>query len=135
MPDDPSPPQWSDALRDEVALAGRNGQVGSTLVNETDLYRIWLISIKPGQRLPFHTHVLNYFWVATSAGRARSRYADGRVAEMDYKPGQTQHMEFASGKSMTHDLENIGQTVLTFTTVEDKRSANVPLPLQTFASA
>ncbi|MES2847072.1 MAG: hypothetical protein V4747_18790 [Pseudomonadota bacterium] len=135
MPDHPNPPDWSDALRDELAKAGRNGQVGSTLVNETDLYRIWLISIEPGQRLQFHTHVLNYFWVATSAGRARSRYADGRVAEMDYRPGQTQHMEFAAGEAMTHDLENIGKTVLTFTTVEDKRSANRPLPLQTLASA
>jgi hypothetical protein len=30
---------------------------------------------------------------------------------------------------MTHDLENIGDTLLTFTTVEDKRSPNAPLPL------
>jgi hypothetical protein len=36
---------------------------------------------------------------------------------------------------MTHDLQNIGPTVLTFTTVEDKRSANAPLPLQTFDNA
>jgi hypothetical protein len=41
-------------------------------------------------------------------------------------------MTFAAGDSMTHDLETIGQTVLTFATVEDKRSANAPLPLQTF---
>ena len=44
-------------------------------------------------------------------------------------------MNFSAGESMTHDLENIGQTILTFTTVEDKRSANVPLPLQTFDKA
>jgi hypothetical protein len=30
---------------------------------------------------------------------------------------------------MTHDLENIGNTVLTFTTVENKLSPNRPLPL------
>jgi hypothetical protein len=30
---------------------------------------------------------------------------------------------------MLHDLENIGDTVLTFTTVEFKQSANAPLAL------
>jgi len=130
MPDDVSADIWPQALRVELATANRNGRVGSALVSETDQYRIWLITLAPGERLPFHTHVLNYFWVATTAGSARSRYADGRVAEMHYMPGQTSHMTFAAGDSMTHDLENIGGTVLCFTTVEDKRSANDPLPLQ-----
>ena len=128
MPD-PNAPHWSDALIAEAAGAAGNGRVGSVLVSETEEYRIWLIEIAPGERLPFHTHVLNYFWVATSAGRARSRRPDGQVAEKDYVVGETQHMRFGKGESMTHDLENIGQTVLTFTTVEDKRGANAPLPL------
>jgi len=135
MPDDHSSVPWSDALRAELSNARHNGQVGSVLVSETDLFRIWLITLAPGERLAFHTHVLTYFWVATAAGVARSRYADGRTVEMAYSVGQTQHMTFAAGESMTHDLENIGQTVLTFTTVEDKRSANAPLPLQTFDRA
>lgn len=122
-------PHWSSALIRELQDAGRNGRVGSRLVDETDNYRIWLIEIAPGDRLSFHTHVLNYFWTATSTGRARSRYADGRVVDMDYAPGQTRHMAFGAGESMTHDLENIGDTVLTFVTVEDKRSTNAPLPL------
>ncbi|TKT69220.1 hypothetical protein [Aquamicrobium sp. LC103] len=120
---------WTPALRAEAENAGGNGRVGSTLVNETDRYRIWLISIEPGERLPFHTHVLNYFWVATSQGRARSRHSDGKVGEMDYEVGMTRHMDFAEGEFMTHDLENIGDTTLTFATVEDKRSANAPLSL------
>jgi len=120
---------WSAALVEELEQAGHNGRVGSTLVSETGEYRIWLITMPPGMRLPFHTHVLNYFWTATSAGRARSRYSDGTVHEMDYAVGQTRHMAFAAGESMTHDLENIGDTVLCFTTVEDKRSANAPLQL------
>ena len=122
-------PHWSEALVAERDSAATNGRVGSTLVSETDLYRIWLIEMQPGDRLPFHTHVLNYFWTVTAPGRAMSRYADGRVAQMDYTLGQTQHMAFETGQSMTHDLENIGDTVLCFTTVEDKRSPNAPLPL------
>jgi len=122
-------PHWSPALVAELARAGGNGRVGSTLVSETDRYRVWLLTLQPGERLPFHTHVMDYFWTATSPGRARSRYADGRVEEPVYELGTTRHFTFAAGQSMTHDLENIGDTVLSFTTVEDKRSANPPLPL------
>lgn len=128
MPD-PDSAHWSDALIAEAAGAAKNGRVGSVLVSETEEYRVWLIEIAPGGRLAFHTHVLNYFWVATSAGRARSRRPDGQVVERDYAVGETQHMRFGPGESMTHDLENIGESVLTFTTVEDKRSPNAPLPL------
>lgn len=120
---------WTPELRAEAEKAGLNGRVGSTLVSETDRYRVWLISMEPGERLPFHTHVLNYFWTATSPGRARSRHADGKVDELEYVLGMTRHMDFAKGEFMTHDLENIGDAALTFTTVEDKRSANEPLPI------
>ena len=117
------------------AMGPGNGMVGQRLLSETDDVRVWRIELAPGERVAFHTHVLNYFWVATAPGAARSHYADGRIVEVAYATGQTQHMTFAAGEFMTHDLQNIGPTVLTFTTVEDKRSANAPLPLQTFDSA
>lgn len=120
-------PHWTPALVAELKGAGTSGQVGSVMVSESDRARVWLIEMQPGDRLPFHTHVLDYFWVATTPGRARSRYADGTVAEVDYDIGTTKHFSFAKGESMTHDLENIGDTVLCFTTVEYLDSANAPL--------
>jgi hypothetical protein len=120
---------WTEDLQAEARAAVTNGHVGHRLVSETDLHRIWLIDLRPGERIGFHTHVLNYFWVATSPGRARSRNLAGAVTEMDYALGDVRHMTYGAGESMTHDLENIGPTRLTFTTVEDKRSANPPLPL------
>ena len=120
-------PHWTKAFVDELETAGRNGRVGSTMVSESDRARVWLIEMQPGDRLPFHTHVLDYFWVATTPGKARSRYADGTVAEVDYDVGTTKHFTFEKGESMTHDLENIGDTVLCFTTVEYLDSANAPL--------
>ena len=120
-------PHWNEALRAELAEASHVGQVGSRIVSENDRVRVWLIEMQPGERLPFHTHVLDYFWTATTAGRARSRYADGQVVEMDYEVGATRHFAFAKGESMTHDLENIGDTVLCFTTVEYLDSANASL--------
>ncbi len=123
-------PHWSGELVSELeANCGRNGRVGSALVSETDDYRVWLITLAPGERLPFHTHVLSYFWVATSPGRARSRDAGGAVSHVEYEVGTTRHMHYAAGESMTHDLENIGETTLRFTTVEDKRAPNAPLAL------
>jgi mannose-6-phosphate isomerase-like protein (cupin superfamily) len=122
-------PHWSPELVAELQAAGTNGRVGNQLVSETAQYRVWLLTLQPGERLPFHTHVMDYFWTATSAGRARSRYADGRVEEPTYELGTTRHFSFATGESMTHDLENIGDTVLSFTTVEDKRGLNLPLAL------
>jgi len=120
-------PHWTPALREELSRAATNGRVGTRIVSESPRVRVWLIEMAPGDRLPFHTHVQDYFWTATSDGRARSRYADGRVAEVDYTTGDTQHHTFAAGESMTHDLENIGDTVLCFTTVEFTGGANPPL--------
>ena len=111
-------PHWTPELLAELQSARHNGNVGSTLVSESDRARVWLIEMQPGERLPFHTHELDYFWVATTAGRARSRYGDGHVAEVSYDVGTTKHFAFKQGETMTHDLENIGDTVLCFTTVE-----------------
>ena len=111
------------------AVAGY-GMVGQRLLLETDQLRVWRIELKPGERVAYHKHVLNYFWTAVSAGKSRSRYADGKVADTEYAIGTTRHYTFGPGENMVHDLENIGDTVLCFTTVEMKiGSANQPLPL------
>ncbi len=38
-------------------------------------------------------------------------------------------MTYAPGQYLVHDLENIGDSVLIFTTVEFLNSANAPLPV------
>jgi beta-alanine degradation protein BauB len=49
--------------------------------------------------------------------------------EAVYRTGDTQHMKFGAGEFMVHDLDNIGDTELVFTTVEFLQSANKPLPV------
>jgi beta-alanine degradation protein BauB len=125
-----APADWPVWRKEELYRNERNGQVGNHLVSENDEVRVWLIDLKPGERLPLHAHVLNYFWTATSAGRARSHFPDGHIAETAYKIGETKHYRFAAGEQMIHDLENVGPDPLTFTTVELKiGSANAPLTL------
>lgn len=126
----PAPPgTLSPAHRAEFDRNLGIGRVGSRLVSETDQVRVWALSLAPGERIGFHTHVLDYFWTAVTGGSARSQYADGRVAEVSYQPGDTQHHRFQAGEFMIHDLHNTGTTELVFTTVEFLQSANAPLPV------
>lgn len=106
-----------------------SGKVGTVLVSETETFRVWHISIAPGERLPFHRHVLDYFWTVLSNGRARSHYEGGAVRETTYCAGDTRHFSFAPGEHMVHDLENVGDETLVFVTVEMKAGKNAPLAL------
>jgi quercetin dioxygenase-like cupin family protein len=116
-------------LQEDLAKHAWNPCVGGVLVSETSRVRVWHISLKPGERLPFHRHVLDYFWTTTTGGRARSYYEDGRNVETEYRSGDTAHLHFGTGEHMLHDLTNIGETELGFVTVEFLDSENKPLPL------
>lgn len=122
------PEEWDEDLKAEFRRNILNGAVGHMLLSETEDIRVWTIRLPPGDRIGFHRHVLDYFWVALRSGRSRSNYADGTVRETAYRAGDVRHFRFAKDESMFHDLANIGDTELEFVTVEFKRSANAPLP-------
>ena len=103
---------WSPRLLEEIKTANTNGRVGTRLLSQSDVARIWEIRLKPGQRLPFHRHVLNYFWTALNAGIAHSRAADGTTQEIEYYREDTKSFQYHQGESMMHDLENVGTTEL-----------------------
>ncbi|WP_394830234.1 MFS transporter [Pendulispora rubella] len=125
------PPRWIEALAREFAERQGDGRVGQVLLSETKRVRVWAIRLKPGERMPFHRHVLDYFWTAVTAGEGLARYHDGREMRVTYRAGDTKHVSFAKGEFMVHDLENVGQTELVFTTVEFLDSANAPLVVST----
>lgn len=120
---------WTEPMLAELGKARTNGKVGQTLVLETSLVRVWTSDMAPGERLPFHRHVLDYYWTALLPGRAISRYDDGSVKLHEYSRGETVHLRFPSGSGMAHDLENVGGTALSFLTVEFLDSPNPALPL------
>ena len=126
----PPPADWPQWRRDELKANSRNPKVGTALVPKTDRVRVWLLTLAPGARLPFHRHVLDYFWTVTAPGKAVSHYGDGRVAEITYALGDTRHLTFGPGESMIHDLENTGATELSFVTVEFLDGANQPLSIE-----
>ena len=71
--------------------------------------RVWEVRLKPLERLGFHRHVLDYFWVATTLGKARSHQQDGAVVEAAYVAGQTCHLTYdqASSRSTTWKILEI----------------------------
>jgi len=122
-------PAWPSAIREEFEASQLNGRVGTRLLSETDRVRVWEIRLAPGERIGFHRHVLDYFWTAVTPGRARSHTQDGSVVEATYAAGDTRHFAYGTGEYKIHDLENVGDTDLWFTTVEFLGSANEPLEI------
>lgn len=120
---------WEPWRLEELRRDAYNGRVGMELLSETDRVRVWSIDLPPGQRLPFHRHVLDYFWTSLANGKARHHYDDGRIVEVENHVGETKHLYFKKGEYFIHDLENIGDTNLRFITVEFLQGENEPLPL------
>ena len=94
---------WPEAIVREFERAGDNGCVGTRLISETERVRVWEIRLKPGERIGFHRHVLDYFWTAVTAGRGRSRMQDGTTVEKSYSPARrsTRATDRASPRSTT----------------------------------
>ena len=84
---------------------------------------------RPGERVGFHRHVLDYFWTSVSGGRGRQHLMDGTTVELLYKPGETRHETYGPGEYKVHDLTNLGDKEMVFMTVEFLNSANKPMQI------
>lgn len=111
---------WDSALVEEFSTNRFNFHVGSSLLSETEQLRVWEVRLDPGQRLPAHRHVLDYFWTALTPGVGRQHIDDGSTRVVRYHAGETRHLDFGPGEFLLHDLENVGDTQLLFITVEHK---------------
>ena len=124
--------EWPAALKAEFAREAEqpNGCVGTELLSETDKTRVWMIRLKPGERVGFHRHVLNYFWTSVNGGRGKQHLMDGTTVEYSYYPGETRHETYGPGEYKVHDLTNLGDQDMIFMTVESiEGSANKPMPI------
>jgi beta-alanine degradation protein BauB len=93
-----APATMAPELKKEFAAHAGHGRVGNELLSETDRVRVWAIGLKPGQRLGFHTHVLDYFWTSVTGGHGRSHFSDGQVSDTVYKPGDIKQITFKEGR-------------------------------------
>ena len=103
---------------DELENAHTNFTVGTALLYENDVVRVWAITLAPGERLPFHRHRTSYFYRSHAAGTLRVRVPDGREAVYATDVDELHFHEIAPDEIVVHDLENAGETTISFTTVE-----------------
>jgi beta-alanine degradation protein BauB len=96
----------------------QNVQVGTRLLFENERIRVWDITLEPGQRLPFHRHRTSYFYRCESGGRLRVRTPEGDDAEYESSLDEVHFHKIGPDDLVVHDLENVGETTVRFTTVE-----------------
>ncbi|MEM1162982.1 MAG: DUF1330 domain-containing protein, partial [Pseudomonadota bacterium] len=121
---------WSDEMKREFDANRYNGQIGTDLMFENEAVRVWHMTLKPGEKMPVHRHVLTYFWTAVTPGRFLQRTYDGTTYESDYQAGLTHFYDVGYAEYALHNLENVGTTTMIFVAVEMKKeSANIPLSL------
>ena len=102
----------------EIDRARGNFEVGSRLLYENDRVRVWDITLAPGERLPLHCHRTSYFYRCEAGGACRVTTLDGDAATHRSPQDEVVYHEIPAGETMIHDLANVGDTVLRYTTVE-----------------
>ncbi|MEM7024765.1 MAG: hypothetical protein AAF637_19635 [Pseudomonadota bacterium] len=120
---------WSDEIKEEFKRNEFNGHIGTELVFENERVRVWHMTLAPGENMPVHRHVLDYFWTALTPGRFLQRTYDGTTYESNYDAGLTHYYNVGKGEFALHNLENVGDTTMVFCAVEFKNSANSPIDL------
>jgi quercetin dioxygenase-like cupin family protein len=105
-------------IPDDVAVGPTNYDVGTRLLGENDKVRAWEIRLEPGERCPFHCHRTSYYWISHTDGVARVTFTDGSYEDYGHKAGEVTYIEVGDGEQLVHDLTNVGDTPLAFTTVE-----------------
>ena len=112
---------WTPELKESLEKGKDNTIVGEHLLLETHEFKVWSIHLPVGKSLPFHKHNKPYFYTIKNKGKSRSFYVDGTVKETQYKKDDIKYFNDLSEENFfIHNLENIGETTLVFTTVELK---------------
>ena len=102
----------------EVEDGATNFRVGTTLLLENDAVRVWDITLRPGERLPFHRHRTSYFYRSHADGLVRVGFPDGSESVYPTGVDEVHFHEIGPDDLVVHDLENVGETTVSYTTVE-----------------
>ncbi len=83
--------------------------VGTELLFENDVVRVWSMRLAPGEDSPYHVHTRDYLFVYTTASRIGFMERPGEVLEThDYDEG---YVNFVSvGEGVSHQIRNLAET-------------------------
>lgn len=111
---------WNSTKILELQNSNKSDRIGDTLLFEDDHIKVWSIILKPGDKLSFHKHTKNYTWICLTQGTAISYYENGRIVKIRYQKGDVSYYDHDTKGDFVHNLENIGDLLLNFNTVEYK---------------
>lgn len=97
---------------------GVSRAVGTRLLFENDRIKVWDITLQPGERLPFHHHATSYFYRSHTEGLLRVSVPDGAGEVYPTAADEVHFHAIGRRDEVVHDLENAGETTVSFTTVE-----------------
>ena len=96
--------------QDMVKVAPNNSKV----LVDNDQVRVVEVSLKPGEKLPMHSHP-SYVVYFLTGGKVKTTTADGKSTEVEHKAGEAIWSE-----PVTHSNVNIGTTLQKALVVELK---------------
>ncbi len=82
------------------------GTVGTSVVFENDLVRVWEVLLEPGDKQEMHQHTLPYLVVAIEPGNNRITSLDGETRDTEEVPGHIVYQD----PGQIHELHNVGTT-------------------------
>ncbi len=82
------------------------GPVGTSVVFENDLVRVWEVLLEPGEKQELHQHTLPYVVVAIEPGNNRITSVDGETRDTVEVPGHVVYQD----PGQIHELHNVGTT-------------------------
>jgi quercetin dioxygenase-like cupin family protein len=79
------------------------GPIGDKILFENELVRVWAVTLDPGQRQPWHQHLLPYLIVPLTKGENIMYFDDGRERATHETPGEVLWRE----PGIPHELLNV----------------------------
>lgn len=118
---------WESCKIEELKNIDPNLPLGNSLLFENESIKLWNITLKLGERLPFRIQKTNYNWICLTGGLAISRFASGKISLVKFEKEDIGYWEFIENE-LVCDLENIGEDVLNINIIEYKFST-APHPI------
>ncbi len=89
-----------------MGRAENYGPVGTSVVFENELVRVWEVLLEPGEKQELHQHTLPYVVVAIEPGNNRITSLDGETRDTAEVPGHVVYQD----PGQIHELHNVGTT-------------------------
>ncbi len=118
-----------DELREEAKRNSKNGCVGREMVLENARVRIWRTVLEPGERMAYHSHTLDFIWIAISDCNLIFHDRDGSSLTVELGMGEVVYKRVPRKAELVRAVCNIGLELAHFEVVEFLESENSALPI------